>query len=186
MTELYQNTCNGKETLPTWLTKAKATVLTKNELPKNAKNYRPIACLNSTYKICSSCLNIFLTNHSSQNNIITLEQAAGKKGIWGYTELLIMNKAVMSEFIKKRQNLFTSSLDYKKAYDLVPHEWLIYALQLAKLPKQLIKAIKHLTTKWCATLHLMGKNETITSDAIKFKEAAYVLLFILIVNPLIC
>ena len=96
----------------------------------------------------------------------------------------------MSEVKKKRQNLFTIWFDYKKAFDSVPHEWLIYALQLTKLPKQLIKAIKHLTTQWCATLHLMDKNETATSDAIKFLRGIFqgdnlsVLLFILTVNPL--
>ena len=95
----------------------------------------------------------------------------------------------MSEVKKKRRNLFTIWLDYKKALDSVPHKWLIYALQLAKLPKQLIKAIKHLTTQWCATLHLKGENKT-TSDAMKFLKGIFqgdsltVLLFIIAVNPL--
>ena len=73
-----------------------------------------------------------LTDHCSQINIITLEQAAGKKVVWGCTEQLLMNKAVMSEVKKKRRNLFTIWLDYKKAFNSVPHEWLIYALQLPK------------------------------------------------------
>ena len=65
----------------------------------------------------------------------------------------------------------------------------IFTLQLANLPKQLIKAMKHLTTEWCPTLHLMGENET-TTDVIKFLKAKYqghslsVLLFIWTVNPL--
>ena len=90
----------------------------------------------------------------------------------------------------KKRNLFTIWLDYKKEFDSVPHEWLIYALQLAKLPKQLVEAIKHLTTQWCATLDLMGENEAITSDAIKFQKSIFqgdslsVLPFILTVNPL--
>ena len=67
----------------------------------------------------------------------------------------------MEEVKKKRRNLFTTWLDYKKTFDSVSHEWLIYALQLAKLPKHLIKTIKHLTTQWCATLHLKAENETI-------------------------
>ena len=45
-----------------------------------------------------------------------------------------MNKAVMSKVKKKRRNLFTIWVDYKKEFNLVLHEWLIYALQLAKLP----------------------------------------------------
>ena len=94
------------------------------------------------------------------------QQAASKKGVWGCTEQLLINKTVMLEVKKKIQNLFTICLDYKKAFNSVPHEWLIYTLQLAKLPKQLVEAIKHLTTQWCATLHLMGENEAITSDAI--------------------
>ena len=48
---------------------------------KSAKSYRPIVCLNLTYKIHTGCLNIFFTDHCSQNNIITLEQAADKKRV---------------------------------------------------------------------------------------------------------
>ena len=44
----------------------------------------------------------------------------------------------MLEVKKKRRNIFTVWLDYKKAFDSVPHEWLLYALQLAKVPAQLI------------------------------------------------
>ena len=78
-TELYQNTYDGKESLPTRLTEARTTLIAKSEHTKNAKNYRRIACLDLSYKIYTSCLNIFLTDHCSQNNIITSEQAASKK-----------------------------------------------------------------------------------------------------------
>ena len=101
-----------------------------------------------------------------------------------------LNKAVILEVKKKRQNIFTVWLDYKKAFDSVPHEWLLYALQLAKVPTQLIEAIKHLTNQWGTVLHLIGENETITCDVIKFLKGIFqgdslsVLLFILTVNPL--
>ena len=91
-------------------------------MPKIIDQYQ---CLNLTYRIYTSCLNIFLTDHCNQNNIITPEQAAGKKGLWGCFKQLLINKAVMSEVKKKRQNLFTIWSDYKKAFDSVPHEWLI-------------------------------------------------------------
>ena len=96
----------------------------------------------------------------------------------------------MWEVKKKRRNIFTIWLDYKKAFDSVPHEWLLYALQLAKVPAQLIEAIKHLTNQWGTVLHLIGKNETILKDVIKFLKCIFqgdslsVLLFILTVNPL--
>ena len=49
LTELYQNTYDGKDTLPTWLTEAKTTLITKNKHTNNAKKYRSIACLYLTY-----------------------------------------------------------------------------------------------------------------------------------------
>ena len=119
LTELYHNTYSGKETFPTWLTEAKATLLAKNEHTNNAKNYRPIACLNVTYKMYTSCWNIFLTDHCNQNNS-TSEQAPVKKGVWGYTEQILINKSVMSEVKKERRNLFTIWLDYKKELNSVP------------------------------------------------------------------
>ena len=116
LTELYQNTYEGNDALPLWLTEAKTTLIVKNKQTENAKNYRPIACLILTYKIYTSCLSIFLTDHSDLNNIITLEQAAWgcKEGVWGCVEQLLLNKAVMLEVKKKRRDIFTVWLDYKK------------------------------------------------------------------------
>ena len=48
LTELYQKTYDGKETFPTWLTEAKTTLIAQSKHTKNAKIYRPIACLNLT------------------------------------------------------------------------------------------------------------------------------------------
>ena len=69
-------------TLLDWLTFAKTTLLPKNEKTQAAKNYRRMACLNITYDLYTSCLNSFLEHHSQTNNIIIMEQAGGKEGIW--------------------------------------------------------------------------------------------------------
>ena len=103
-----------------------------------------MTCLNLMYKICTSFLNTFLSDHCYQNQIISPEQAAGKKGVWGCTEQLLINRAIMTEVRKKQHNLFTIWLDCKKAFDSLPHEWLIYALKLAKVPPQLVSLIEHL------------------------------------------
>ena len=81
MVELFQNTCDGRDTHQTSLTKAEITLITKSEPTKNPNNFRPIASLNLTYKIYTRCLNVVLTDHCSQNNIIIPEQAAGKIGV---------------------------------------------------------------------------------------------------------
>ena len=51
----------------------------------------------------------------------------------------------MEEVKSKRRNLVCGWLDYKKAFDSVPHDWLIKALHLAKVPLEIIIAIEALT-----------------------------------------
>ena len=81
--------------LPMWLSTARTSFLPKNKETHIAKNYRPIACLNMMYKLYTSCLNSFISDHVYKNNIITQEQTAGKRGVWGTLEQLLINKNIM-------------------------------------------------------------------------------------------
>ena len=77
-------------------------------------------------------------DHCHVNNIIGIEQAAAKRGSWGCTDQLLINKAIMEEVTSKKKNIVCVWLDYKKAFDTVPHDWLIKALQLTKVPREII------------------------------------------------
>ena len=99
--ELYQSTYNGKVYLPPWLPQARTTLLAKNEMIDVVRNDRPITYLNVMYKIYTSLLNTILSDHCHKNLIISTEQAAGKKGVWGCTMQLLINKAIMAEVRKK-------------------------------------------------------------------------------------
>ena len=128
-----------------WLSTTKTSLLAKNSNTNRPENYRPIALQNSMYKVYTSILNYFLDDHCRVNNVIGIEQAAAKRGSWGCTDQLLINKAIMEEVTSKRKNIVCVWLDYKKAFDTVPHDWLIKALQLAKVPQEIIKAIESLT-----------------------------------------
>ena len=178
------------EMLPTWLSTTKTTLLPKNTDKHIAKNYRPIGLINIVYKIYTSCINMFLTDHVLHNNIITNEQAGGKKGTWGTTEQLLINKSILKEVKNSRRNLVTVWLDYRKAFDSIPHSWLLQALKLAKVPGIIINAIKNLTKSWYTILSLSSKTETLTTEPIKFLKDIFqgdslsIMLFVLCLNPL--
>ena len=86
----------------------------------------------------------FFSNHLLRNNIITPEQADGKQGVWQTTEQLLINKSILNDARKHHRNLITVWLEYKKAFDSVPHRWLIQALKLAKVPQKVVTAIETL------------------------------------------
>ena len=149
-----------------WLSTARTSLLPKNKETYIAKNYRPIACLNIMYKLYTSCLNSFISDHVYKNNIITQEQTADKRGVWGTLEQLLINKNIMNKVKRMRRNLTTIWLDYRKAFDSIPHSWLIKSLKLAKVPDNIINAIKNLTQSWYTILHLNGNNENAVRNAI--------------------
>ena len=81
-------------------------------------------------------------------------------------------------------------LDYRKAFDSVPHTWIIECLKLAKVHPVLVRAIEMLTRNWSTKLQLQSENEMIESEYIKYLRGIFqgdslsLLLFILTVNPM--
>ena len=108
-----------------------------------------------------------------KSNIITPEQAAGKKRVWGIVKQLLINKSILKEVRSMRRNLVTVWIDYRKAFDSTPHSWLLHALKLAKLPNHLLTAIKKLSESWYTKLHLNGKDDPIVSNIIKIRRGIY-------------
>ena len=101
-----------------------------------------------------------------------------------------MNKMIYEEVVSNRRNLVTVWRDYKKAFDSVPHSWILESLKLAKVPDVIIQAISQLMLKWRTQARLNGEKENIETDFIKYLrgilqgDTLSLILFVLAVNPL--
>ena len=186
----YSKHFEKKISLPTWLTVSKTVLLPKNSETKFAKNYRPIACQNNLYKIYTGILYRFLQDHVSSNKIIEPEQAGGRAGSWGCADQLIINKMVHDEVKKYRRNIVMMWFDYQKAFDSVPHDWIIKSLELAKVPQKVVDAVKELMKTWATQVTLHTEVGVIETETIKYLtgllqgDSLSLLLFTLGVNPL--
>ena len=142
------------------------------------------------YKMYTSCLNSFLQDHCHRNNVITTEQAGGKRESWGCVEQLLINKMVQDEVVGFQRDLICVWLDYQKAFDSVPHDWLLESLRLAQVPPMLVNAISRLTKSWATRLFLDGAKSSLHTDIVRYRkgilqgDSLSVLLFILALNPL--
>ena len=142
------------------------------------------------YKINTGIIAEFVIEHFTRNGIVTDEQAEGKRGSWGCVDQLLINKMIYKEVKERIKNLLTVWLDYKKAFDSIPHSWIIKSLQLAKIPDIIIEAIRMIMTKWRSKLHLYGESNTIESLFIDYMRGILqgdllsLILFVLSVNSL--
>ena len=97
---------------------------------------------------------------------------------------------VYQEVTSNRRNLITVWLDFKKAFESVPHSWVIKSFQLAKVPELVINAIKSLINKWKTKVYLYGETSTIETDYIEYVKGILqgdlmsLILFVLSVNTL--
>ena len=137
-----------------WFTQGVPYPLPKSNETNIPKDYQPITCLPTMYKIQTSIITertyIFLDN----NNILPTEQKECKRGSYGCRDQLLINKVLLENSRSSCKNLGTAWIEYRKAFDSVPHSWLLRVLGLYKVSSTIMNFLKISTTKWKTNLHL--------------------------------
>ena len=134
-------------------------------------------------------LNQVLGDHCTANNITT-EQVGGEKQSWGCTDQLLSNKMILEEVQHQRRNLLMMRFDYKNAFQSVPYDGIIQALQLAKIPVKIVNAIRNMMHLWSTKVLLSTNQYNLESDETHYQtgvlqgDSFSLMLFIQSVNPL--
>ena len=132
MAEAYSEIIKDPKQTPVWVVEGATNLLPKKEETWITKNYRPIACLPTTFKILTSVITKRLYSHLEKEAIMTPEQRGGKKDCYGCRDQLMINNGILENCKKRKKNLSTAWIDYKKAFDSVPHSWILKCLQMFK------------------------------------------------------
>jgi hypothetical protein len=101
--------------------------------------------------------------------ILNEEQKGFVNESFGCKEELIINTVIMEQARKNNRNIYTAFIDYKKAYDSVPHSWLLKILKMYKINLDLINFLSHVMsvmTFWRTTLNLSINNTKLKSEPI--------------------
>ena len=114
----------GEESLPEWMTHGRTVLCQKDPTKGNvAENYCPITCLPLMWKL----LIIMIAEETYdylKNRKLLLEQKKGRRRkSRGTEDQSPIDKTVLKDCKKKQASLCMAWIDYKTAYDLVPHSW---------------------------------------------------------------
>jgi len=105
----------GEDQIPEWLMAEVTFLIPKNENTENPKNYRPVTCLPTIYKLMASIKSRRVQKYMDDENLMPKEQKRCCSGLEGYKDQLLISEAILQE-CKRRKNLCMEWIDYQKAF----------------------------------------------------------------------
>lgn len=156
----------------------------------NPANGRPITCLPTMYKIMTACINLLIYNHVTQNHIICEEQKGCCKNAKGCKEQLTIDQIILEQTTKRAKNLHCCYIDYQKAFDSVPHSWLIEVMEIYKIHPNIVNFLKNNMAHWRTNIEIFAKTKPIRTSGINIKcgifqgDCLSALWFCIALNPL--
>ena len=76
-----------------------------------------------------------------------------------------IDKTVMNDCRKGHTNIAMAWVDYKKAYDMTPHSWIIESLKFANVADNIINFIERSMKSW--NINLSSNGEFLASVEVK-------------------
>ncbi len=138
------------------------------------------------WKLLSGIFAEKIYDHLLSNNLLPDEQKGCRKRSRGTKDQLLIDREVLKEARSKNRFLAMAWIDYRKAYDMVPHSWILEALQLVKVAKNVSKLVRESMENWKTVLTANGE----TLGEVKIRRGIFQgdslspLLFIVAMLPL--
>lgn len=157
LVRLYQSSLD--EGCPAWMTTGRTVLLQKDKTKGTvAENYRPITCLPTMWKLLSGILATEIQCHLTTSKLLPLEQKGCANDCRGVKDQLLVDKAVVENCKRRKTNLEMAWVDYKKAYDRVPHSWILECLDIYKVDKKIKDFLQREMRNWKTELISGGES----------------------------
>ena len=141
LTRAFNNLKEDNSMTPIWWPTERTVFLPKTKNLKDEKNYRPITCLNTSYKIMTGVIAKYMREHTMENEIWDEGQLGAVEGVLGTVDQLIIDRCIIEDVKQYHRNLAVAFYDCKKAYDKVHHDWILSVYHWIGIPKEVITLI---------------------------------------------
>ena len=173
----------GEDSPTAWMIYGRTALCQNDQRKGNAvEDYRPITSLPLMWKLLTGMIAAETYNYLEREKLLPDEQKGCKRGSRGTKDQLLIDKTVL----KDRKKRHTAKIDYKKAYDFVPHSWINECMEMFGIAENVRKLLKRSMQQW--KLSLMSNGEDLGEVNVKrgrFKgDSLSPLLFVLSMVPL--
>ena len=147
----------GEDDLPEWVTHGRTVLRQKDPQKGNtADNHGPITCLPLMWKLLTGVVAEEMCNYLEREKILPEEQKGCKRGSRGTKDQLLIDQTVLKDCNKRHTNL--SWIDYRKAYDLVPHSWVNECMEMFGIAENLRTFFQKSMQHWRLSLRTNGED----------------------------
>ena len=149
---------NNRVTIPVWMTTGRTVLCQKDQERRSAvDNYRPISCLPLAWKLMTGIIADSMYEFFVGNDALPVDQKGCRRKSRGTKDQLLIDKMVLADCKRKHKNLAMAWVDYKKAYDMVPHSWIIEGLKMAQVVENVITFLPKSMANWKTELTSCGE-----------------------------
>ena len=156
MAEQLQH-CISNHQASEWVTTGRTALVQKDKSKGNvASNYRPVSCLPIMWKLLTGLICERQYNYLEETNTKPHQQKGHRKKCRGTKDQLLIDKMVMMNGKRRKTNLSMAWIDYKKAFDMIPHSWLIECLEIYGGEENTIRFLENTMPNWKTILTSSG------------------------------
>ena len=109
MSRAMQKCVEDDKTIPEWIALRRTVMLPKSTDLAPEKDYRPITCLNTSYKMFTRLLANYMKHHADENEMWDKSQMETYKDVLGTVDQLLIDNCIMDE-VKTHKKKFSSGV----------------------------------------------------------------------------
>ena len=134
MSDHMNDLINNRVTIPVRMTTGRTVLCQKDQERGSAvDNSRPISSLLLAWKLMTGIIADSVYQFFAENDALRVEQKGRRRKSRGTKDQLLIDKMILADCKRKPKNLAMAWVDYKKAFDMVPHSWIIESLKMAQV-----------------------------------------------------
>lgn len=124
-------------------------------------------------ELSKSLISERLYSHLTVNNILPSEQKGCRKATQGCKDQLLINKMIIDNSKTRKCSLSTAWVDYKKAFDSVPHSWILKTLDIYKVNPVIQTFLGRVMKQWKTEMSLNHSTGSIKTNQIAIKRGIF-------------
>ena len=114
-----------------------------------------------------------MSEHLNRNKLVPNEQKGCAKNTYGCIDQLLIDSMVTNIAKSSQRNLSMCWIDYSKAFDSVPHDYIMKILKIHQFDQKIQNFYKHCMPRWKTTLNLKSQTEVVTTDVIDINTGIF-------------